>query len=319
MYFLVFISKSSIWINMKGVRQLSKKIGFVGLGKMGGHMAKNILKKGYKLKVFDVDKSAMSNLVEVGANAASTITETVKDVDVIISMLPSNQHVLDCYIGDNGILSSVRKNVLLIDSSTIDPFVSQELSKETEKREVKFIDAPVSGGTNAARDGTLTFMVGGSNANFEAAKSILEIMGSRIVHCGDVGMGQAAKLCNNMLLAISMIGTAEIFNLGQRLGLKENVLNEIVNSSSGRCWSSELYNPVPGLLPNVPSSKNYEGGFSTLLMAKDLSLAQSVATRTNTLIPLGSLAHQIYRMLNSHGLSQKDFSIVYQFIKGNKI
>ncbi|XP_046815411.1 3-hydroxyisobutyrate dehydrogenase, mitochondrial [Vespa crabro] len=319
MYFLVFVSKSSIWISMKGVRRFSKKIGFVGLGKMGGHMAKNILKKGYKLKVFDVDKSAMSNVVEAGANAASTITETVKDVDVIISMLPSNQHVLDCYIGDNGILSSVKKNVLLIDSSTIDPFVSQEISKEAEKREVKFIDAPVSGGTNAARDGTLTFMVGGSNANFEAAKSILEIMGSRIVHCGDVGMGQAAKLCNNMLLAISMIGTAEIFNLGQRLGLKENVLNEIVNSSSGRCWSSELYNPVPGLLPNVPSSKNYEDGFSTLLMAKDLSLAQSVATRTDTFIPLGSLAHQIYRMLNSHGLSQKDFSIVYQFIKGNKI
>ncbi|XP_047346423.1 3-hydroxyisobutyrate dehydrogenase, mitochondrial [Vespa velutina] len=319
MCFLVFVSKSSIWISMKGVRRFSKKIGFVGLGKMGGHMAKNILKKGYKLKVFDVDKSAMSNLVEAGANAASTITEMVKDVDVIISMLPSNQHVLDCYIGDNGILSSVKKNVLLIDSSTIDPFVSQEISKETEKREVKFIDAPVSGGTNAARDGTLTFMVGGSNANFEAAKSILEIMGSRIVHCGDIGMGQAAKLCNNMLLAISMIGTAEIFNLGQRLGLKQNVLNEIVNSSSGRCWSSELYNPVPGLLPNVPSSKNYEGGFSTLLMAKDLSLAQSVATRTDTLIPLGSLAHQIYRMLNSHGLSQKDFSIVYQFMKGNKI
>ncbi|XP_043665111.1 3-hydroxyisobutyrate dehydrogenase, mitochondrial [Vespula pensylvanica] len=315
MCLLIFRLKSSTWISMAGARRFSK-VGFVGLGNMGGHMARNILKKGYELTVFDIDKSAMSNLVENGAKTASTIAEMVKDVDVLISMLPSNQQVLDCYTGDNGILSSVKKNVLLIDSSTIDPFVSKEISIKAEKREVKFIDSPVSGGINAARDGTLTFMVGGSNANFEAAKSILEAMGSRIVHCGDVGMGQAAKLCNNMLLAISMIGTAEIFNLGQRLGLKENVLNDIVNSSSGKCWSSELYNPVPGLLPDVPSSNNYEGGFSTLLMTKDLSLAQSAATRTDALIPLGSLAYQLYKMLNSHGLSQKDFSIIYQFLRG---
>ncbi|KAI4494529.1 hypothetical protein M0802_008850 [Mischocyttarus mexicanus] len=309
--------KSSKWITTSrtNLRRFSK-IGFIGLGNMGNHMARNILKKDYQLTVFDVDKSAISKLIEDGAKTASTSAETVKDVDVLISMLPSNQHVLNCYTGANGILSSVKKGILLIDSSTIDPFVSQEIAKEAEKLEAKFIDAPVSGGINAARDGTLTFMVGGSKENFNSAKSILKVMGSRIVHCGDVGMGQAAKLCNNMLLAISMIGTSEVFNLGQRLGLKDSVLNDIVNSSSGRCWSSELYNPVPGILPDVPSSKNYEGGFSTSLMAKDLSLAQSAATRTNTLIPLGSLAHQIYRILNIHGLSKKDFSIVYQFIKG---
>ncbi|XP_015186404.1 PREDICTED: 3-hydroxyisobutyrate dehydrogenase, mitochondrial [Polistes dominula] len=318
MNLFVFGLKLSKWMNTTSVRQISK-IGFIGLGNMGNHMARNILKKDYQLTVFDVDKSAITNLIEAGAKTASTGAETVKDVDVLISMLPSSQHVLNCYTGANGVLSSVKKGVLLIDSSTIDPFVSQEISKEVEKREAKFIDAPVSGGINAARDGTLTFMVGGSKENFDSAKIILEVMGSRIVHCGDVGMGQAAKLCNNMLLAISMIGTAEIFNLGQRLGLKNSVLNDIVNSSSGKCWSSELYNPVPGILPDVPSSRNYEGGFSTFLMAKDLSLVQSAATRTNTLIPLGSLAHQIYRILNTHGLSKKDFSIVYQFIKGNKI
>lgn len=297
-----------------GVRRFSK-VGFIGLGNMGSHMAKNMIKKGYKLTVFDVNKLAVSNLVEAGAQTASTAAEVSGDVDVVISMLPSNRHVLDCYTSDNGILSTVRKNTLLIDSSTIDPSVSQEVSKEAEKREARFIDSPVSGGVNAARDGTLTFMVGGTKANFDAAKIILEAMGSRIVHCGDVGMGQAAKLCNNMLLAISMIGTAEVFNLGQRLGLEASVLNNIVNSSSGKCWSSELYNPVPGLLPNVPSSNNYDGGFSTTLMAKDLSLAQSAATKTETVIPLGSLAHQIYRMLCTHGLSQKDFSVVYQFLK----
>ncbi|KAK2580664.1 hypothetical protein KPH14_007767 [Odynerus spinipes] len=297
-----------------GVRRFSK-IGFIGLGNMGGHMARNILKKGHKLTVFDVNKSAVTGLVEAGAQTASSAADVSRDVDVVISMLPTNQHVLDCYTGDNGILSAVKKNVLLIDSSTIDPSVSQVVSKEAEKREVKFIDGPVSGGVNAAKDGTLTFMVGGTKTNFEAAKPILKAMGSRIVHCGDVGMGQAAKLCNNMLLAITMIGTAEIFNLGQRLGLEASVLNDIVNSSTGRCWSSELYSPIPGLLSNVPSSNNYEGGFSTMLMTKDLGLAQAAATRTQTAIPLGSLAHQIYRILNVHGLSQKDFSIVYQFLK----
>lgn len=297
-----------------GVRQFSK-VGFVGLGNMGGHMARNILKKGHKLTVFDINKLAVSKLVEAGAQAASSAAELSGEVDVLITMLPSNQHVLDCYTSDNGILSTARKNVLLIDSSTIDPSVSQTVSKEAKKRDARFIDGPVSGGVNAAKDGTLTFMIGGSSANFEASKSILEAMGSRIVYCGDVGMGQAAKLCNNMLLAISMIGTAEVFNLGQRLGLDAKVFNSIVNSSTGRCWSSEMYSPIPGLLPNVPSTSNYEGGFSTMLMTKDLSLAQTIATRTETVTPLGSLAYQIYRLLVTHGLSQKDFSVVYQFLK----
>ncbi|KAL6417647.1 hypothetical protein ACFW04_008666 [Cataglyphis niger] len=292
------------------------KIGFVGLGNMGGYMAKNLLKKSYKLTVYDVNKSAVTNLVEAGANSATNVAEMSNEVEVIISMLPSNQHVLDVYTGENSALSAAKKNVLLIDSSTVDPSVSQSIALQAQKHNLRFIDAPVSGGVNAAKDGTLTFMVGGSSADYDHAKSILKAMGTRIVYCGDVGMGQAAKLCNNMLLAISMIGTAETFNLGQKLGLDAKVLANIVNSSSGRCWSSDLYNPVPGILPNVPSSKNYEGGFGTTLMAKDLGLAQSAAIRTQAPIPLGSLAHQIYRAIIAHGYSNKDFSVVYQFLKG---
>ncbi|XP_077259530.1 putative 3-hydroxyisobutyrate dehydrogenase, mitochondrial isoform X6 [Temnothorax americanus] len=193
------------------------KIGFVGLGNMGGHMARNLLKKGYKLTVYDVNKSAVTNLVETGASCASDPAEMSKEVEVVISMLPSNEHVLDVYTGKNGVFSTAKNNVLLIDSSTVDPSVSQLVASQARERNLRFIDGPVSGGVNAAKDGTLTFMVGGSETDFNDAKSILETLGSRIVHCGDVGMGQAAKLCNNMLLAISMIGTAEAFNLGQKM------------------------------------------------------------------------------------------------------
>ncbi|CAK9806162.1 3-hydroxyisobutyrate dehydrogenase, mitochondrial [Anthophora quadrimaculata] len=301
-----------------GGKRCFSQVGFVGLGNMGGHMARNLLKKGYKLTVFDVNESAVLNLTAIGADRASNPADLAKDVEVVVSMLPSNQHVLDVYDIKNGLLSSAKRDTLLIDSSTIDPFVSQTLEKEAEKSGVRFIDSPVSGGVNAAKDGTLTFMVGGSKENFELVVPLLKSMGSRIVHCGDVGMGQAAKLCNNMLLAVSMIGTAEAFNLGQKLGLDPKVLADIVNSSTGRCWSSELYNPTPGILDNVPSSKNYEGGFGAALMAKDLGLVQSAAAKVEASIPLGSLAHQIYRAIIAHGFAKKDFSIVYQFLKGQK-
>ncbi|XP_017761175.1 PREDICTED: 3-hydroxyisobutyrate dehydrogenase, mitochondrial [Eufriesea mexicana] len=303
--------------NATGKRFFSR-VGFVGLGNMGGHMARSILRKGHKLVVFDVNESAVSNLAEVGADRASSPAEVAEDVEVVVSMLPSNQHVLDVYNMNNGLLSSAKRNTLLIDSSTIDPFVSQTLGKSAATSGVSFLDCPVSGGVNAAKDGTLTFMVGGSKENFELAKPILKSMGSRVIHCGDVGMGQAAKLCNNMLLAVSMIGTAEAFNLGQRLGLDPKLLADVVNSSTGRCWSSELYNPVPDILDNVPSSKNYEGGFGVSLMAKDLGLVQSAATKVEATIPLGSLAHQIYRAIIAHGSAKKDFSFVYQFLKGQK-
>ncbi|XP_033328869.1 3-hydroxyisobutyrate dehydrogenase, mitochondrial isoform X1 [Megalopta genalis] len=305
------------FVALKGARSFSR-VGFVGLGNMGGHMARNLLKKGCRLTVYDVNETAMSNLTEAGANRASSPAEVAEETEAVVSMLPSNQHVLDVYSGKHGLLSSAREKTLFIDSSTIDPFVSQTLAANAEKQAARFIDAPVSGGVNAAKDGTLTIMVGGSKENLELAKPLLTKMGARVVHCGDVGMGQAAKICNNMLLGISMIGTAEAFNFGERLGLDAKVLADIVNSSSGRCWSSELYNPVPGILDNVPSSKNYEGGFGATLMAKDLGLAQAAAAKVDATIPLGSIAHQIFRTLISQGFSDKDFSVVYQFLKGRK-
>ncbi|XP_018304365.1 3-hydroxyisobutyrate dehydrogenase, mitochondrial isoform X1 [Mycetomoellerius zeteki] len=311
----VFTVLTKLSISMIAGTRYYSKIGFIGLGNMGGHMAINLLKKGYKLTVYDINESVMTNLAEAGASCVSNVTEISRETNVIISMLPSNQHVLDVYTSKNGVLSTAQKNVLLIDSSTVDPSVSQLIALQARKRNLRFIDSPVSGGVNAAKDGTLTFMVGGTEMDFNDAKPILEALGSKIVHCGDVGMGQAAKLCNNMLLAISMIGTAEAFNLGQKLGLDAKILANVVNSSTGRCWSSDLYNPVPGILPNVPSSKNYEGGFGTTLMAKDLGLAQSIATRTQAPIPLGSLAHQIYTTVITQGFSNKDFSVIYQFFK----
>ncbi|KAK0161556.1 hypothetical protein PV327_010015 [Microctonus hyperodae] len=290
-----------------GYRNFSN-VGFVGLGNMGNSMAKNLLKKGHKLTVYDTNKSAVTNLVEAGARGASSAEELSKESNIVITMLPTNDHVWDSYTGENGLLRGAQKNAIFIDSSTIDPLMSQKISIETLKKGAKFLDGPVSGGVVGARDGTLTFMVGGNEDVYKCVKSVLEAMGTRIVHCGDVGMGQVAKLCNNMLLAISMIGVSEVVNLADRLGLDPKVMLSILNTSTGRCWSSEIYPPIPGVIDTVPSSNNYQGGFMTSLMTKDLGLAQSAATRSNTAIPLGSLAHQIYRILMTHGHEQKDFS-----------
>ena len=189
-------------------------------------------------------------------------------------MLPTSINAIEAYSGANGILKKVKKGSLLIDSGTIDPMVSKELAKEVEKMGAVFMDAPVSGGVGAARSGNLTFMVGGVEEEFAAAQELLGCMGSNVVHCGDVGTGQAVKICNNLLLAISMIGTAEAMNLGIRLGLDPKLLAKILSMSSGRCWSSDTYNPVPGVMDGVPLANNYQGGFGTTLMAKDLGLAQ---------------------------------------------
>ncbi|XP_063976344.1 probable 3-hydroxyisobutyrate dehydrogenase, mitochondrial isoform X1 [Diachasmimorpha longicaudata] len=302
---------------VKGQRNFSS-VGFIGLGNMGNSMAKNIMKKGFKLNVFDINSSAVTNVVEAGATAASNVAEIAKNSEVVITMLPANDHVWNCYTGENGLLSAVKKDALFIDSSTIDPLVSQNISVETLKKGAKFLDGPVSGGVVGARDATLTFMVGGEKQQYERAKPLLEAMGARVVHCGDVGMGQVAKLCNNMLLAISMIGVSEAVNLADRLGLDPKVMTSIINTSTGRCWSSEIYPPVPGIIDSVPSSNDYKGGFTTSLITKDLGLAQAAATRSNAIIPLGSLAHQVYRSLMGQGFYDKDFSVIYEYLKGHK-
>ncbi|KAM7303875.1 3-hydroxyisobutyrate dehydrogenase, mitochondrial [Ixodes scapularis] len=306
---------SSSYVSGRSVSQVP--IGFIGLGNMGQNMAKNLIAKGHRLVVYDIFPEATEELAKHGAVPVGSPAEMADQCDRIITMLPSSPHVREVYTGDKGIISKVQTGSLLIDSSTIDPLVSQEMAKLVEAKGATFIDAPVSGGVNAAKAGTLTFMVGGKEAEAQAAKEILLCMGKNVIHCGGVGCGQAAKICNNMMLAISMIGNAETMNLGIRLGLDPNVLNGVLNVSSGKTWPSEVYSPVPGVMENVPSSNQYEGGFGAALMTKDLGLAQTAATQTSSPTPLGSLAHQIYRVLLSNGLGKKDFSVVYQLLQGN--
>lgn len=293
-------------------------VGFIGLGNMGSHMARNLLEKGHCVVVYDVYPESMTQLVDRGALIAQSPAEVADRCDRIITMLPSSPHVQEVYAGENGIFQQVKPGTLLIDSSTIDPTVTRDLAIMAEKRSAVFLDAPVSGGVNAAKDAKLTFMVGGKEAEFQATREILLCMGENVVHCGEVGTGQAAKICNNMALGISMIAVAEAMNLGIRLGLEPKMMNKILNMSSGRCWSSEVYNPVPGVMENVPAMNNYSGGFGTALMTKDLGLAQTAAMKTSSPTPLGSLAHQIYRMMVNSGFSQKDFSSVYLFLQENQ-
>ncbi|KAM9055604.1 LOW QUALITY PROTEIN: 3-hydroxyisobutyrate dehydrogenase, mitochondrial-like [Megaptera novaeangliae] len=287
-------------------------VGFTGVGNMGNPMAKNLMKHGYPLIIYDVLPDACKEFLDAGE--LSSPADVAEKADRIITMLPTSINAIEAYSGANGILKKVKKGSLLIDSGTIDPMVSKELAKEVEKMGAVFMDAPVSGGVGAARSGNLTFMVGGVEEEFTAAQELLGCMGSNVVRCGDVGTGQAVKICNNLLLAISMIGTAEAMNLGIRLGLDPKLLAKILNMSSGRCWSSDTYNPVPGVMDGVPSANNYQGGFGTTLMAKDLGLAQDSATSTKSPILLGSQAHQIYRMMCAKGYSKKDFSSVFQFL-----
>ncbi|XP_071497756.1 3-hydroxyisobutyrate dehydrogenase, mitochondrial-like [Diadema antillarum] len=290
-------------------------IGFIGLGNMGGHMARNLLDKGFPLVVCDVYPEAVASIAQLGADVADTPAEVAEKADRIITMLPSSPNVLEVYTGENGILSKVQSGSLLIDSSTIDPAVTKDVAALAEQKGATFMDAPVSGGVNAARDGILTFMVGGKSEEFKAVEELLRNMGKNVVHTGPVGTGEAAKICNNMMLAISMIGTSEVMHLGIRLGLDKKVLADIMSTSTGRSWSCDTYNPVPGVMEGVPSSNNYQGGFGTALMAKDLGLSSAASVATKTPTPLGSLSCQIYRLMCNQGYSLKDFSSVYQFLK----
>lgn len=278
-------------------------------------MAKHLLKAGHRLVVYDVYPEAMTSLADGGALIAQSPADLAQRCDRVLTMLPTSAHVLQVYAGDNGILSKVKTGSLLIDSSTIDPQTSVQVSQLAQEKGAVFLDAPVSGAVPAARNASLTFMVGGNAQEVEAIKDLLLCMGKNVIHCGPVGSGEVAKICNNMMLAISMVGVSETLNLAKRLGLDPKLMTQILNISSGRCWSSEVYNPVPGVGQNLPADNNYEGGFMTQLMTKDLGLAQSAATRANSPTPMGTLAHQIYRLMLNNGYASKDFSSVYRFIQ----
>ena len=293
------------------------RIGFIGLGNMGGPMALNLVKAGHSLTVFDLSSESVKRLTDAGAVAAASPAELAKtEQDFIITMLPAAAHVKSVYLGDNGVLAHVTGKPLFIDSSTIDPHSAREVAKAAQEAGLAMIDAPVSGGTGGAQAGTLTFMAGGAEADFATAKPILEAMGKNIVYCGAAGAGQAAKVANNMLLAITMIGTAEAMSLGTALGVDAKVLAGIINTSSGRCWSSDTYNPYPGVMENVPAARGYTGGFGSDLMLKDLGLATEAAKQVRQPVLMGGLAQQLYQTFSLQGNGGQDFSaIIKLFLK----
>jgi len=287
-------------------------IGFIGLGNMGGPMASNLVRADYKVSVFDLVPAAMTKIAD--ATATNSPQEAGEKADVIISMLPAGRHVRSLYLGDNdkaGLLETLRGSPLLIDCSTIDPASAREVAFEANRRGYQMLDAPVSGGVGGAEAGTLTFIVGGDAETLEVARPILQAMGSNVFHAGGSGAGQIAKICNNMLLAIHMTGTAETLALGVDNGLDPRVLSEIMKVSSGSNWALDTYNPYPGVMKDVPSSNAYTGGFLVDLMRKDLGLALDTAQSSNSSIPFGSLAqnlYQVHRSINDAG--HLDFSSI---------
>jgi 3-hydroxyisobutyrate dehydrogenase len=285
-----------------------QKIAFIGLGNMGSPMALNLCHKGYALQVFDLLPTAVDALTAAGAKASVSALDAANDAEVVITMLPASAHAEAVYLGDNGLLQNLQPGKVLIDCSTIAPETSRNIAAQAAEAGFDMLDAPVSGGTAGATAGTLTFIVGGDATTLEQVQPILQAMGRNIFHAGSNGAGQAAKICNNMLLAIHMIGTAETLQLGVNLGLDPKVLSQIMLQSSGRNWSLELYNPYPGVMDNVPASRNYTGGFAGNLMNKDLGLALEAALQTQSGVPLGSLAKSLYQQWLNHGNGNKDFS-----------
>jgi 3-hydroxyisobutyrate dehydrogenase len=291
------------------------KIGFIGLGHMGNPMCRNLLKRGHTLKVFDVVPDLLKKLTDAGCTAATSARDCATGVELVITMLPSSPHVRRVYTTDHGVFDGVAKGVLLIDCSTIDPHTSRDVAMDAKAKGNPMVDAPVSGGTGGAEAGTLTFMVGGSVEDFERAKPVLQCMGKNIVHCGAAGNGQVAKICNNMMLAIEMIATSEGMALAAKLGMDPKIFAGIVNTSSGRCWSSDTYNPYPGVLENVPASRGYSGGFGADLMLKDLTLVTEAAKAAKQSVVLGAAAQQLYQMHSSNGDGGLDFSSIIKLYK----
>lgn len=290
-------------------------VGFIGLGNMGLPMAKNLQNAGFAVKGYDLVSSQVAKLQEVGGSSAASPADAADGADFVVTMLPSNSHVLEAYKGENGVFKTARKGALLVDSSTVEPSVSREIYAIASQAGNGCLDAPVSGGTNGAEAGTLTFMCGGSEGDFDAAKSLLEAMGKNIVLCGDAGNGQIVKLCNNLILGTTMAGISEAYALGLALGADPQKLAGIINTSSGRCWSSDTYNPVPGVMENVPSSRGYTGGFAADLMAKDMGLAHAAAHSLRLPLPVGSVAFQMYALMHNQGNGGKDFSAVFELVK----
>ncbi|KUM37397.1 3-hydroxyisobutyrate dehydrogenase [Arthrobacter sp. EPSL27] len=294
---------------------MGKKIAFIGLGHMGGPMAANLVKAGHRVSGFDLAPEALDQARTQGIEVSESAAAAAAGADVVITMLPAGRHVLGAYQGENGLLAVAAPGTLFLDCSTIsveDARAAHELATAAGHRS---LDAPVSGGVTGATDGTLTFMAGGSAEDFADAEPILASMGGRIVHCGGPGGGQAAKVCNNMILGVSMIAVSEAFVLGEKLGLSNEALFDVASAASGQCWALTTNCPVPGLVPTSPATRNYEPGFAGALMAKDLGLAVQALESTGAQARLGSLAEEIYRNFAGGAGSGQDFSGIINDIR----
>ncbi len=284
---------------------------------MGAPMARNLLKAGHDVIGFDLNEDAIIDLCAFGATGAVSVADAVSSADFVITMLPNGAIVKATYGGSDGILASAASGALLIDSSTISVADAREVIANAKAAGFDMLDAPVSGGTAGANAGTLAFMVGGSDEAFARAKPIIDAMAGKIVHAGGAGNGQAAKVCNNMLLAISMIGTGEAFNLGRKLGLDDQVFFDVAANASGQSWSLTSYCPVPGPVPTSPANNDYKPGFATALMLKDLGLAVDAIEETGVNSPLGELSQKLYAAMNNQGHGGVDFSGIIKYLDGS--
>ncbi|KXO73820.1 3-hydroxyisobutyrate dehydrogenase [Acinetobacter venetianus] len=290
-------------------------IAFIGLGNMGGRMAHNLLKAGLTVYGYDLSEVANQHFAEAGGVVCDSPQAAAKQADVVITMLPAAKHVKEVYLGENGVLEALKAGALCIDSGTIDPKTIQDIAEIAHSKNINICDAPVSGGTIGAQAGTLTFMVGADESTYQAAKAVLGHMGKNVIHCGDVGAGQIAKICNNLILGISMTAVAEGMALGVKLGIDPKALAGVINTSSGRCWSSDVCNPWPHISENAPASRGYQDGFATQLMLKDLGLAVEAAGQVKQPILLGGMVQQLYQQMCMRGNAHLDFSsIIHQYL-----
>jgi 3-hydroxyisobutyrate dehydrogenase len=287
-------------------------IAFIGLGNMGGPMAANLVKAGHKVVAFDLVEASRNQAKADGASIADSAAASVKGAEVVITMLPAGKHVISVW---SDIVPSIAKGALIIDCSTIDVENSKQAHALAARHGIASVDAPVSGGTGGAKGATLTFMCGGDAKAFAAAKPVLENMGKKIVHCGEAGAGQAVKICNNMMLAVAMIGVCEAFSLAEKLGLSHQALFDVTSTSSGQCWALTTYCPVPGPVPTSPANNEYKPGFAAALMLKDLTLAQDAAKASGAATPLGKHAQEIYKTFDAAGHGGMDFSGIMQHVR----
>jgi 3-hydroxyisobutyrate dehydrogenase len=288
------------------------RVAFIGLGHMGGGMAPNLAKAGHEVRAFDLSEEALSGAVAKGCKRAASTDEAVKDADAVVTMLPAGKHVAEVYRAH--VFGKAPKSAILIDCSTIDVATAKAVEEEAASQGYTMVDAPVSGGIAAAEGGTLTFMVGGSEESFQKAREYLEKMGKAVIHAGDAGAGQAAKICNNMLLGATMAATCEAFVLAEKLGLDPKVFYDISSKASGQSWSMTSYCPVPGVGPETPADREYEGGFAAALMLKDLKLAMEAAQNAGAYTPMGGEAEELYQRFVDRGGGHKDFSALIKMI-----